>query len=128
MAALAKAGALALAGGMEAADALADLLAHHPEPLFIADADGTLRHLSRSLAQMLGPEAQAGTRLADRVHPDDRSVFDAAWTRLGEAEHPHTPERFEVRVKWADGVYRRASCSARRSPARGAVHGWLREI
>src|SRR5689334_15842581 len=101
---------------MEAAEALADLLDHHPDPLFVADADGTLRLVSRSLAQMLGPEAQAGTRLADLVHPDDRVVFDAAWARLGEGKGP---TRVEVRVKRADGGHRRVACSARRSPAGG---------
>src|SRR5882724_4447971 len=110
---------------MEAADTLADLLAYHPEPFFIADRGGAVTLLSQPLERLLGPEAKVGTRLADRVHTDDRSAFDAAWTKVGEGAEP---ARFDFRLEGADGAYHRVECSARRSPARGDVHGLLREV
>lgn len=81
--------------------------------------------MNRPLATALGPGVREGTKLSERVHPDDRSAFDADWARLGESAEP---VRFAVRLKGALDTYRRWSCNARSAPMHGEIHGCLREI
>jgi rsbT co-antagonist protein RsbR len=101
-----------------------DLLTYCPGLFFAADRDGVLLLLSEGLARLLGPAVRSGIRLMEAVHPDDRHAFDASWAKLdGDA----APVPFELRLKGADGGYRRVSCSARRS-ATGEGYGLFQEI
>jgi rsbT co-antagonist protein RsbR len=105
-------------------DPLDDFYACCSQWFFTATRDGIVLRLSAPLARVLGPEVQKETRLADRVHPDDRPAFAAAWARIDEDAEP-TP--FHFRLQGADGGFRRVSCSARRSPTSRDVHGSLQE-
>jgi rsbT co-antagonist protein RsbR len=96
-----------------------------PELLFSADRNSGIFRMTRSLADALGPGVREGTKLSERVHPDDRSAFDAGWARLGESAEP---VQFAVRLKGALDTYRRWSCNARSAPMHGEIHGCLREI
>lgn len=105
-------------------DRLASFFSSCPEMLFITDREGAILHLSASLARLLGPGMRQEMRLAERVHPDDRRAFDAAWVELGQASEPVS---IELRLEGSDGVYQLVSCRAQGAPERGEIHGSLRE-
>jgi len=109
---------------MTAAQVFTDFLTHCPEFLFVADGDSVVLFLTDALAQWLGPEGRNGIKLVERIHPDDRDAFAAAWARIG---GDATLPPFEFRLQGADGAYRVVSCNARRSSAGKEVHGSLRE-
>ncbi|EYF05102.1 RsbR, positive regulator of sigma-B [Chondromyces apiculatus DSM 436] len=49
-----------------------------PQMLFIAGLEGQLRITRQALRTAFGPGGEGGSTLADLVHPDDRSMFEAA--------------------------------------------------
>ncbi|WP_437733711.1 STAS domain-containing protein [Sorangium sp. So ce1335] len=102
---------------------LGDLFSRSPDLLFIASAEGALRHPSGGLREALGPGVEGGARLADLAHPDDRAALDAAWSTLLQGD---APVSFSVRLRDGGGAYRRLSCSASRSSDGSAVLGSLR--
>jgi rsbT co-antagonist protein RsbR len=105
-------------------DPLEEFFSSCPEMLFVTDREGTLVRRSAPLARALGPALQAATKLAERVHPDDRSAFDAAWSRVGAGEEE---VRLDCRLQGGDGAYQAWECRAQVSPRTGEVHGSLRE-
>lgn len=111
-------------------DSLSDFLSCCPELIFTAEPDSAVVRLSASLARLVGPELQPGTRIADRVHPDDRRAFDAGWARAIEGEGASRGEAappFTFRVLGSDGAYRLVSCRAQISAGSGKCHGALHE-
>lgn len=102
-----------------------DFFRHCPALLFVADHDGVAVQLSESLAGLLGSGARQGTKLSERVHPDDRVAFDAAWAELARNDKP---TRFDFRLNETGGGHRTYACHARRSSASGHIHGWLQEV
>ena len=102
---------------------LEEFFAHCPELLFIADQEGTLLHLSEPLQRLLGAGAQ-GTALSAQIHPDDHHALNGGWSRLRQSTEL---TRFDFRLRGRDGSYQPVSCSARRSSARGQIHGSFRE-
>lgn len=92
--------------------------------LFVAEREGALIRRSALLARVLGPALQAPTKLSERVHPDDRRAFDAAWARICEGSEE---VRFDCRLQGVDGTYRSWECRAQTSPRTGEIHGSLRE-
>lgn len=110
-------------------DPIADCFACCPELIFTAAPDGAVVRLSASLTRLVGPEVQQGTRIADRVHPDDRHAFGSAWARSIEgAPQGEAARSFTFRIVGADGAYRLVSCRVQRSSASGVCHGALREV
>jgi rsbT co-antagonist protein RsbR len=107
-----------------ALDPLADFFAYCPRLLFTATRDGAIVRLSATLARLLGREAGAGTRLHDRVHPEDLSAFEAGWAKLARSGEAAT---LEFRLREAEHRYRLVSCDARCSLESGEVHGELAE-
>jgi rsbT co-antagonist protein RsbR len=106
-------------------DLAADFFAYCPQLLFTATRDGAVVRLSASLARLLGPNVQAGTRLTERIHPEDIGAFQAGWAKLtpsGEAV------KLKFRLREAQGSYRFVSSEARCSPESGEVHGTVQEI
>ncbi|WP_437876347.1 STAS domain-containing protein [Sorangium sp. So ce513] len=102
---------------------LGDLFSRSPDLLFIASAEGALRHPSGGLREALGPGVEGGARLADLAHPDDRAALDAAWSALLQGD---APVSFSVRLRDGGGAYRQLSCTASRSSDGSAVLGSLR--
>src|SRR6185369_12885394 len=86
--------------------------------------DTTLLRLSGSFAALLGPDINGKTTLAERVHPDDRQAFLAAWAEVSVSS---ASSPFTFRLMSEDGKYQLVSCRARRSAARGELHGSLRD-
>ncbi|KYF58374.1 anti-anti-sigma factor [Sorangium cellulosum] len=102
---------------------LGDLFSRSPDLLFVASAEGALRHPSGGLREALGPGVEGGALLADLAHPDDRAALSAAWSSLLQGDEPVS---FNVRLRDGGGAYRPLSCSASRSSDRSAVLGSLR--
>src|SRR4051812_48572755 len=105
-------------------DSLRDFFTFSEDMLFIASRDGSLLKLSGTLERLLGPEAREGTALAALIHPDDRGSFDAGFRRLSEGTEP---VELSFRIRRADGEHLRVVWRARRAPARGEIHGSLRD-
>lgn len=106
---------------------LDDFLAHSPDMLFVIDRDAGLVRASNALTQALGSAASTGASFGDFVHPDDRDVVQAAWTRLRDDASPGTAE-VEIRLRLADGTYGTYACQSRRCPPDGHVCGSLRRL
>ena len=105
-------------------DPLDEFFSSCPEMLFVADREGALLRRSAPLARLLGPALQASTKLAERVHPDDRRAFDVAWSQVCAGSEEVL---FDCRLPGVDGAYRAWECRAQTSPRTGEVHGSLRE-
>jgi rsbT co-antagonist protein RsbR len=111
-------------GTAQSFDPLDDFYACCSQWFFTSTREGIVLRLSASLAALLGPDIQRATPLSERVHPDDQRSFAAAFAQIDENAEPAP---FQFRLKGADGAYYRVSCSARRSPTSGDVHGSLQE-
>lgn len=105
-------------------DPLDEFFSSCPEMLFVADSEGTFIRRSAPLLRALGATAGASTKLVERVHPDDRSAFDAAWSRVREGAGEVL---FECRLRGDEGAYQPWECRAQTSPRTGKIHGSLRE-
>jgi rsbT co-antagonist protein RsbR len=105
-------------------DPLEELFASCPEMLFVADREGVLARRSALFSRALGSALQAPAKLSDRVHPDDRRAFDAAWAQVCAGAEA---VRLDCRLQGSDGAYRPWECRAQLSPRSGEVHGSLRE-
>lgn len=99
-----------------------ELLAHCPEPIFVANADGAIVRASGSLERSLG--GWAGKLLNDVIHPNNWGAFEAAWARLRAGQDP-LPVR--CRVRDAGGSYSPYVVALRRSPESGNIYGSLRQ-
>ena len=80
-------------------------LHHSPDVVALYEADGTLRYISPSVADVLGysPEEMTGRVTIDLVHPDDVEPMIDAMLQVGDAG-PAKPVVF--RVRHADGRWR----------------------
>lgn len=93
-------------------DALADriqaskLVEHSYGLITVIDPDGTITYQSPSVKHIVGldPDAVTGTDLVEAVHPDDTSAVEAAIQRA--TDQPDTAQRFEYRIRDADGEWR----------------------
>ena len=70
--------------------------------LLLADAEGTLHHLSRGARSFLGDWPAGETALADLVHPEDRQAASAVLR----APRDHDGEAQRLRLRRADGAWR----------------------
>jgi PAS domain S-box-containing protein len=81
-------------------------LHHSPDVVALYEADGTLRYISPSVADVLGwtPEQMTGRVTIDLVHPDDvEPMIDAMLSAVG-VEGP--PQAVAFRVRHRDGSWR----------------------
>jgi diguanylate cyclase (GGDEF)-like protein/PAS domain S-box-containing protein len=72
----------------------------------VCDADTTMRWVSPSVTAVCGhdPAGILGTKVADMVHPEDRSAFEAVLGRV--LARPGAHEFVDSRLLHADGVWR----------------------
>ena len=97
---------------------------HAPAMLWRSDARGNLTHATRRLAELLGAsEAEVlGRGLFERVHPDDRGAWLAAFSELGAGRE----WSLDLRVRTREGSDRWLRMSAR--PAGDAFVGSLADV
>ena len=81
-------------------------LHHSPDVVALYEADGTLRYISPSVADVLGysPAEMTGRVTIDLVHPDDVEPMIDAMLAVGDATGPPKPVVFRVRHQ--DGRWR----------------------
>lgn len=101
-------------------DGLVEFLECYPGLAFIADADGTVRRVSRALTQRFGDRFAVDATLGSLVVPDDREVVAGFLRELAEAEGPVT---CTVRLQ-LDAVVR---CVARRASS-GSICAQLEPV
>ncbi|MFO0603734.1 MAG: PAS domain S-box protein [Polyangiales bacterium] len=106
---------------------LLQLWAHAPEPLCVARLDGRLEQLNPAWSRRLGwTEAELLARpWLDLVHPDDLGATEAALGRLAGGA---PSERFEARLRCADGSYRWFSWDTIHAPGARAMYGFVRDV
>jgi rsbT co-antagonist protein RsbR len=100
-----------------------DFFSTCPEMLFVAGLDGRLLQVSGALRRALGLGDEAADTLGERVHPEDRDAFQAAWAQMSAGSEPAP---IEVRLCDAQGAYRALSLRAARAVSGAAIHGCLR--
>ncbi|GEM_PF-2090236 len=108
----------------ESKERFASLVEAIAQIVWTAGPDGTVMD-SRQWEAYTGmtPDAIAGRRWLDAIHPDDREAAKRAWARAREAGEPYL---VESRIRRADGVYR--VFALRAVPVRepdGRVREWV---
>jgi PAS domain S-box-containing protein len=88
------------------AERFGTLLENAMAVISLVDADGRIQFASPSVERFLGedPEAMAGERLTEYVHPEDHDSVDEWLTRV--REDPDEPVRNEARLRHANGSWR----------------------
>jgi len=99
--------------------------------LSVHDAEGVVRYANGACEQLLGLPAPAlvGTNLFALVHPDDRAELVAQLARL--LAHPGQVQVLQVRVRHADGTFRRLESRVHnglQDPSLQAVLATTREV
>ncbi len=90
------------------------------DTVLICDLSGTIEYISPAVGDLGYGQAQlTGTKLADVVHPEDRSAGIAAMLAALRAESGTGV--FHGRVRGADGSWRQVSATLARYPSQG---GW----
>ena len=81
------------------------LVQNSSDVISVVAPDGTMLFASPSITQVLGHDEAAilGRRAADLVHPDDRDDVVRTFDRV--AAHPDATERFQCRLRGADGTW-----------------------
>ncbi len=76
------------------------------EAIALLDAEGVVRHASRSTPRILGARLHelVGTRLGERAHPDDAAAFDATFDRC--LARPGEPCALHLRLRAGAGGFR----------------------
>jgi rsbT co-antagonist protein RsbR len=111
-------------GAVDEIERFRQFFAFCPEMLFMLDGSGAILELSEPLVRLLGAEVQKGAPFSALIHPDSLRAFEVGLTALAESD---APVRFDCRVRAADGSSPSFELRARKAPARGEIHGVLRE-
>ncbi len=90
----------------ESEQRLQSIVQNSSDLIAILAADGTIRTLTGSVEVVFGPEWQSaiGTRLLDRVHPDDAALLSAFLERVAVQESGGS-QALDWRIRRADGSF-----------------------
>ncbi|SEO42990.1 PAS domain S-box-containing protein [Halorientalis persicus] len=100
-----------------------ELIEHSTDVIAVLDEDWTVTYASPSHETVLGidPDAIAGRRVAEYIHPDDRQQIRERFSSL--VDEPGATVRFEFRIADADGEWRVLEGIARNLLENAVVRG-----
>jgi len=106
----------------------AALVENSSDAITVTRPDGIVNYASPALQHLLGLGSNeiTGSRLRDRVHPDDRAKVSAVIARV--IEQPHSPISYECRIQRGDLTWRHVEVTLANRLSDPSVGGFVANI